>query len=495
MDAILKCKNKEFEVSFYGDKNGKVEITGKEQLDNIIEECKGETFKVSEVKKGQRTRKAPVPFTTSTMQQEASKALNFATQKTMRIAQQLYEGVDLKKRGTVGLITYLRTDSTRISDSAMAHAKEYITENYGSEYVRKVPHKKKDSGKIQDAHEAIRPTDVSITPEEVKSQLPRDQFRLYQLIWKRFMASQMDSTIYETINVRIHAGDYEFRAATSKVKFDGFMKVYTDDDNKKISTNNTIAKLDKTSELEFVKFEENQHFTQPPARYTEASLVKAMEEQGIGRPSTYAPTIGTITGRRYATKEKKNLFVTELGEAVNRVMNMAFADIVDMKFTANMESLLDSVERGKMDWKDIIRNFYPQLDAEVKEAEEKLEKIHIADEESDEICDQCGRRMVVKYGPYGKFLACPGFPDCRNTKSYMEKIGIPCPECGKELVLKRTKKGRIYYGCEGYPDCEFMSWNKPIKEKCPECGSYMVEKGKKIACSDPECGYVRAVEE
>ena len=259
------------------------------------------------------------------------------------------------------------------------------------------------------------------------------------------------------------------------------MKVYTDDDNKKISTNNTIAKLDKESELEFVEFKENQHFTQPPARYTEASLVKAMEEQGIGRPSTYAPTIGTITGRRYATKEKKNLFVTELGEAVNRVMNMAFADIVDTKFTANMESLLDSVERGKMDWKDIIRDFYPNLDAEVKEAEEKLEKIHIADEESDEICDQCGRRMVVKYGPYGKFLACPGFPDCRNTKSYMEKIGIPCPECGKELVLKRTKKGRIYYGCEGYPDCEFMSWNKPLKEKCPECGKYMVEKGKKIA--------------
>ena len=495
MDAVLKCKNKEFEVSFYGDKNGKVEITGKEQLDKIIEEIKGEEFKVSEVKKGQRTRKAPVPFTTSTMQQEASKALNFATQKTMRIAQQLYEGVDLKKRGTVGLITYLRTDSTRISDSAQAHAKEYITENYGSEYVRKVPHKTKEQGKIQDAHEAIRPTDVSITPEEVKSQLPRDQFRLYQLIWKRFMASQMDSTIYETINVRIKANDYEFRAATSKVTFDGFMKVYTDDDNKKISTNKAIAKLDENSELELVEFNENQHFTQPPARYTEASLVKAMEEQGIGRPSTYAPTIGTITGRRYATKEKKNLFVTELGEAVNRVMNMAFADIVDMKFTANMESLLDSVERGKMDWKDIIRNFYPQLDAEVKEAEEKLEKIHIADEESDEVCDQCGRRMVVKYGPYGKFLACPGFPDCRNTKSYMEKIGVPCPDCGKELVLKRTKKGRIYYGCEGYPECEFMSWNKPLTEKCPQCGKYMVEKGNKIACSDPECGYVREKKE
>lgn len=490
MDVVLKDKNKTFEASFYGQKGNKIEIGKKEELDKIISEIKGNDFEVTEVKTGTRTRKAPVPFTTSTMQQEASKTLNFATQKTMRIAQQLYEGVDIKGRGTIGLITYLRTDSTRISDQAKAQAKEYITNEFGSEYISKGTTEKKTNGKIQDAHEAIRPTDITITPDSVKSQLPRDQFRLYQLVWKRFVASQMDNTTYETISVKIGAGKYLFTTSTSRVTFDGFMKVYTDDDNKKISTDKTIAKLEKGTKLDFVEFKENQHFTQPPARYTEAALVKAMEEQGIGRPSTYAPTIGTITGRHYATKEKKNLFVTELGEAVDNVMETAFPQIVDVQFTANMESLLDAVGNGEMKWKDIIRNFYPDLDAQVKEAEEKLEKIHIADEESDEICSECGRRMVIKYGPYGKFLACPGFPECRNTMPYMQKVGIACPKCGKDLVLKRTKKGRIFYGCIDYTECDFMSWNKPIDKKCPECGKYMVEKGNKIACSDPECGYV-----
>ena len=493
MDVVLNNGKKDFKASFYGDKNGKVEITGKEQLDEIIEELKGSDFSVSTVKHGSRTRKAPLPFTTSTMQQEASKALNFSTQKTMRIAQQLYEGVDLKKRGTVGLITYLRTDSTRVSDTAAAQAKAFIEENYGEQYLAKGAGKKSSSKKIQDAHEAIRPTDVNITPDEVKSQLSRDQFRLYQLIWKRFLASRMDNAKYETINARITAGEYEFRAATSKVDFDGFMKVYVQKEEK-VSTDKVIAKLEKGDELNFVEFEENQHFTQPPAHFTEAALVKALEEQGIGRPSTYAPTISTIIARRYVTKEKKNLYVTEIGQAVNNVMKEMFSVIVDPSFTANMESLLDAVENGKMQWKDIIKNFYPDLEKQVKTAEEELEKIEIADEESDEICEECGRRMVIKYGPYGKFLACPGFPDCRNTKPYLEKVGVPCPKCGKDVVYRRTRKGRTYYGCIDNPDCEFMSWQKPSTEKCPECGGYMVEKGKKLACADPECGYVEIIE-
>ena len=495
MDAVLKFKNKEFTVSFYGDKKGKIEITGKEQLDKIIEELKDSKFSVNDIKKGNRTRKAPIPFTTSTMQQEASKALNFSTQKTMRIAQQLYEGVDIKGRGSIGLITYLRTDSTRVSETAEAQVKEFIEENYGMDYMTKEVNSKKASKKIQDAHEAIRPTDVTLTPDMVKAQLPRDQFRLYQLIWKRFVASRMGNAVYDTFNVKIGAENYVFTASTSKIKFDGFMKIYTDSDNEKVVTNNTIAKLEKDSELEFVKFEENQHFTQPPAHFTEAALVKAMEEQGIGRPSTYAPTISTIVGRRYVTREKKNLYVTELGEAVNNVMKTAFKVIVDTEFTANMESLLDSVEEGEVEWKTIIRNFYPDLDAMVKDAEQKLEKIQIADEESDEICEECGRRMVIKYGPHGKFLACPGFPECRNTKPYLEKVGVPCPKCGKDVVYRMTKKGRRYYGCIDGPECDFMSWQKPSTEKCPQCGGYMVEKGNKLACADVECGFVRSKEQ
>lgn len=494
MDAVLKNKNKEFTVSFYGDKKGKIEITGKEQLDKIISQLKDSKFTVNDIKKGSRTRKCPIPFTTSTMQQEASKALNFSTQKTMRIAQQLYEGVEIKGRGSIGLITYLRTDSTRVSETAEAQVKEFIQENYGPDYMANEIATKKSNKKIQDAHEAIRPTDVTLTPDQVKAQLPRDQFRLYQLIWKRFVASRMGNAVYETYNVKVGAGDYLFNASTSKLDFDGFMKIYTDSDNEKVVTNNVIAKLEKDSEIEFVKFEENQHFTQPPAHFTEAALVKAMEEQGIGRPSTYAPTISTIVGRRYVTKEKKNLYVTELGEAVNYVMKTAFKVIVDTEFTANMESLLDAVEEGTIDGKTIIRNFYPDLDVMVKNAEEKLEKIHIADEESDEICEECGRRMVIKYGPHGKFLACPGFPECRNTKPYLEKVGVPCPKCGKDVVYRMTKKGRRYYGCIDSPECDFMSWQKPSTKKCPQCGGYMVEKGNKLACANVECGYVETKE-
>lgn len=494
MDAVLKYNKKDFKVSFYGNEKGKIEITGKEQLDGIVKELKAARFTVSDVKKGNRSRKAPVPFTTSTLQQEASKALNFSTQKTMRIAQQLYEGVEIKGRGSIGLITYLRTDSTRISETAEAQVKDFIENNYGESYMTKEVTTKKSGKKIQDAHEAIRPTDVTLLPDSIKSQLPRDLFRLYQLIWKRFVASRMQSAVYETTNVKVAAGKYIFNAATSKLDFDGFMKVYTDSDNEKVVTNNTVSKLEKGMELDFVEFEENQHFTQPPAHFTEAALVKAMEEQGIGRPSTYAPTIGTIIGRRYVIKEKKNLYVTELGEAVNNVMKTAFAVIVDTAFTANMESLLDAVEEGTVEWKTIIRNFYPDLDEMVKEAEKKLEKIKIADEESEEICEECGRRMVIKYGPHGKFLACPGFPECKNTKPYLEKAGVPCPKCGKDVIIRKTKKGRRYFGCIDYPECDFMSWQKPSTKKCPQCGGYMVEKGNKLACANAECGYVESKE-
>ena len=494
MDAVLKYNKKDFKVSFYGNEKGKIEITGKEQLDGIVKELKAARFTVSDVKKGNRSRKAPVPFTTSTLQQEASKALNFSTQKTMRIAQQLYEGVEIKGRGSIGLITYLRTDSTRISETSEAQVKDFIENNYGESYMTKEVTTKKSGKKIQDAHEAIRPTDVTLLPDSIKAQLPRDLFRLYQLIWKRFVASRMQSAVYETTNVKVAAGKYIFNAATSKLDFDGFMKVYTDSDNEKVVTNNTVSKLEKGMELDFVEFEENQHFTQPPAHFTEAALVKAMEEQGIGRPSTYAPTIGTIIGRRYVIKEKKNLYVTELGEAVNNVMKTAFAVIVDTAFTANMESLLDAVEEGTVEWKTIIRNFYPDLDEMVKEAEKKLEKIKIADEESEEICEECGRRMVIKYGPHGKFLACPGFPECKNTKPYLEKAGVPCPKCGKDVIIRKTKKGRRYFGCIDYPECDFMSWQKPSTKKCPQCGGYMVEKGNKLACANAECGYVESKE-
>ena len=492
MNATLNVKGekKPLTVEFYGDRNGKMEISGKEQLDGIVKELQNAEFTVKDVKKGSRSRKSPVPFITSTLQQEASKTLNFSTQKTMRLAQQLYEGVDIKGRGTIGLITYLRTDSTRISDTAETQVREFIDKTYGAENITKEVNTGKSNKKIQDAHEAIRPTDVNITPAEVKEQLSRDLFRLYQLIWKRFVASRMASAVYETTSVKVAADKYIFNASTSKLNFQGFMQVYTDSDSEKVTTDNVIAKLTKESELSLVEFNENQHFTQPPAHFTEAVLVKALEEQGIGRPSTYAPTITTIIARRYVTKEKKNLYVTELGEAVNNVMKTAFSAIVDLNFTANVESLLDMVEEGKVEWKTVIRNFYPDLDVAVKSAEKKLEKSTIADEESDEICEECGRRMVIKYGPHGKFLACPGFPECRNTKPYLEKTGIPCPKCGKEIILKKTQKGRRYYGCIDNPECDFMSWQKPSTEKCPECGGYMLEKGNKLVCADATCGYV-----
>jgi DNA topoisomerase-1 len=437
-----------------GDK--KSDIKSQEEMDKVLEELKGATFSVTDIKKGERIKKAPLPFTTSTLQQEASKQLNFSTQKTMRLAQQLYED---------GIITYLRTDSTRVSDEAITSSKEYITENYGEEYAAKVSTEKKSDQKIQDAHEAIRPTDIAKTPAEFKDSLARDLFRLYQLIWKRFTASRMTEARYDTTSVKIDANGHRFTVSASKLAFEGFMSVYKDDDEEKSAPNTLVKEITKDTVLTLGELDPKQHFTQPPAHYTEASLVRALEELGIGRPSTYAPTITTILARHYIIKEDKNLYVSELGEVVNNMMVDAFPTIVDVNFTANLEALLDKVEAGSIDWKTVMANFYPDLDEAVKKAEKELEHVEIKDEESDEICDVCGRNMVIKYGPHGKFLACPGFPDCRNTKPYFEKIGVQCPKCGKEIVVKKTKKGRRYYGCEGYPECDYMVWQKPTKEK------------------------------
>lgn len=472
----------------------KIEIHSKEEMDRILEEIGKESCRVRDIKKGERTKKAPLPFTTSTLQQEASKALNFPISKTMRIAQQLYEGVDIKGQGTVGIITYLRTDSVRISEEADAAAREFIEETYGSRYLSAGEGSKKSSVKIQDAHEAIRPTDINRLPSEIKDSLSRDQFRLYQLIWRRFAASRMANAVYETTAVNIGMGDYTFRVSTSKVAFDGFMTVYTEADDEKQEKQVVLKSIDENTSLSPISFEPKQHFTQPPAHYTEASLVKTLEELGIGRPSTYSPTITTIIARRYITKENKNLYVTEIGEVVNSIMKESFPTIVDEHFTANMESLLDSVAEGKVGWKTVVSNFYPDLEEAVQAAEKDLEKVTIEDEVTDEICEVCGRNMVVKYGPHGKFLACPGFPECRNTKPYFEKIGVACPKCGKDLAIKMTKKGRRYYGCIGYPECDFMSWGRPVEEKCPRCGGYMVVKGNKIACADAHCGFTKNIE-
>lgn len=493
MEASLNIKGekKPLVAKFYGDRNGKIDIKNAAQMQKILDEVKNSGFSIESVKKSEKIKKSPLPFTTSTLQQEAAKTLNMSTKRTMNIAQQLYEGVDIKGRGTVGLITYLRTDSTRVADEAKVASKDYISENYGKKYLPQSSNAKKDDKKIQDAHEAIRPTDLSLSPALVKESLQRDQFRLYQLIWKRFVASQMAPAQYETTSVRIGAGEYIFTVSASKIVFDGFMSVYkTDDDNEET---NTLAKgLDENSVLTLDDVNGTQHFTQPPAHFTEASLVKALEEQGIGRPSTYAPTISTIIARHYVIKENKNLYISELGNAVNNIMMTAFPTIVDVKFTANMESLLDGVAEGTVEWKEIIRNFYPDLKVAIDEAEKELEHVKIEDEVTDVICDKCGRNMVIKYGPHGKFLGCPGFPECHNTKPYLEKIGVACPKCGKDVILKKTKKGRMFYGCEGYPECDFVSWQKPSDKKCPKCGGYMIEKGSKLVCADETCGYVES---
>ena len=488
LDAVLSVKGEKHSLkAHYWGKDKKETVTSAEQAEMICEAVGKSDWKIEEVKKGERIRKAPLPFTTSTMQQEASKMLGFSTQKTMRVAQQLYEGIDIPGNGTVGLITYLRTDSTRISEEAQDAAYSYIRDNYGDSYAAQTVRKDSRTQKIQDAHEAIRPSDISRTPVLLKEALTRDQFRLYQLIWRRFTASRMESARFETTSVMIKAGEHRFNVSASRMIFDGFLAVYSyDEENESRKDNQITGKLDENSELSLTGLEKEQHFTQPPAHYTEASLVRALEEMGIGRPSTYAPTITTLLARRYVIKEQKNLYMTELGEAVNNIMKASFPGIVDVTFTANLESLLDSVGEGKVNWKEIVRNFYPDLDEAVRNATANLEKVKIADEVTDVLCDECGRNMVIKYGPHGKFLACPGFPECRCTKPYLEKAGVKCPLCGNDVIIRRTKKGRRYYGCENN-ECEFMSWQKPSEVKCPVCGSYMVNRGSKLQCSNESC--------
>ena len=495
LDAELMAagSKKPLQAKFYGTKSQKMTIASKEEMDQVLSGLEHVSFRVAEVKTGERTKKAPLPFTTSTLQQEASKTLNFSTQKTMSLAQQLYEGIDIKGNGTVGVITYLRTDSTRISEEAQKNTRAYIEEQYGKNYVSAGGSTKKSGKKIQDAHEAIRPTDISRTPAALKESLTRDQFRLYQLIWKRFAASQMADAVYETSSAKIDGGDYRFTLSASRLSFDGFMSVYVQEEEKE--ENAPLLKgLSKDMTLDLKSLDSRQHFTQPPAHYTEAALVKTLEELGIGRPSTYAPTITTIIARRYVSRENRNLYLTELGEVVNHMMKAAFPSIVESDFPANMEGLLDCVEEGTVNWKTVVENFYPDLEAAVQAAEKELEEVKIEDEVTDVVCDLCGRNMVIKYGPHGRFLACPGFPDCRNTKPYLEKIGVLCPKCGAEVVLRKTKKGRKYYGCENHPECDFMSWQKPSGKKCPRCQSFMVEKGNNLVCAGEGCGYREARE-
>lgn len=497
LDALLTADgaSEPFTVHYYGRtsqdaKAVKQELEDEAQVKEITEALREARFEVVEVKKSERSRKSPLPFTTSTLQQEASRSLNFSTQKTMRVAQQLYEGVEIKGSGTVALITYLRTDSTRVSDEAQAMASDYIAEHYGEKYLLEREKNGKNEGKIQDAHEAIRPTDLENLPSAIKDSLSRDQYRLYNLIWKRFLASRMSAARYENTQVRIAADQsYIFTASTSRLLFDGYRCVYNQEENEDKGEKLSVD-LSRESVLSLERFDPRQHFTQPAPHYTEASLVKALEEQGIGRPSTYAPTITTILARHYIVKEDKNLYMTELGEVVNSMMKRAFPSIVDPAFTAQLEGLLDGVAEGSVKWKTVIENFYPDLDEAVSQAELDLEKVKIADEETDEVCENCGRHMVIKYGPHGKFLACPGFPECHNTKPYYEKIGVACPKCGKDIVVRKTKKGRKYYGCMGNPECDFMSWQKPSDKKCPRCGGMMVEKGNKLVCEDRECGYM-----
>ncbi len=468
-------------------------IKTKAELDKIMDECREQAFTVREVKKGARTKKPIPPFTTSTMQQEASKLYNFATHKTMMVAQQLYEGVDIIGEGTLGLVTYIRTDSVRISDEAYEEAKVYITERFGENYCAAEKPVYKSRGRTQDAHEAIRPTEITRTPDSVKASLTKEQYKLYKLIWERFMASQMSSAQYDTMSVKIECGQHIFRVSGSVLKFDGYLKIYNPtEEGEESGADIKIPVLEAGQVLKLVELLPEQHFTQPPPRFTEANLVKTMEELGIGRPSTYASTITNILARGYVSRENKVFYSTELGEIVNDIMKNNFEDIVDVEFTAKMEKELDAVEDGGIEWKQIVRSFYTPFHEKLKLAEEKIGEIDVGDEETDVICENCGRNMVIKYGRFGKFLACPSFPECKNAKPYFEDTGVKCPLCSGKVFIKKTKKGRKYFGCEHNPECAFMSWNMPTGEKCPVCGEFLVEKGgkeRKIVCSSGTCGY------
>jgi len=498
--AKLLADGTEFEAKFYGEAGEKKELPNEAEVKRILSLIGGNPFTVSEMKERERQRHPSPPFITSSLQQEAARKLNFRAAKTMQIAQQLYEGVDLGKEGTVGLITYMRTDSTRISPVAQEEARNYISSAFGTEYIPETPRNYlKKNANAQDAHEGIRPTSVHYTPDSVKAYLSRDQFRLYKLIWERFVASQMSSAILDTVTVDLDAGGATFRAVGSKVKFPGFMKVYVEgNDDGVTEEDKLLPPLVVGAKLPASAIEPKQHFTQPPPRYTEARLVRTLEELGIGRPSTYAPILDTIQKRGYVAMEEKKFFPTELGELIIALMEEFFPEILDVEFTANMEEELDFVEEGKADWVKVLGEFYESFEKRLKVAEEEMKEVELKDEVSDENCDKCGRPMVYKMGRFGKFLACSGFPDCRNAKPIVKEIGVTCPSCKQgHIVERRSKRGRIFYGCDRYPECDFVSWDPPVSEPCPNCGSMMVKKrtknGTNIQCT--ECSYKREEQE
>ena len=486
LDASLMKGKKKFVAKFYGKNNKKYELNNEKNTNAVFEEIKDSKFVVSNIKEAPKKRAPEPPFITSTLQQEASRKLNFTTVRTMQAAQQLYEGVNIKGKGQIGLITYMRTDSLRIADDARAEAEVYIKETFGKEYYPSTPKIYKTKKNAQDAHEAIRPSYVDITPESVKSSLSADQYKIYKLIWERFMASQMTDAVYDTVALTVDAGKYQFKANGSSIKFAGFTLVYTESKDEEEQKETKLPSLELNEELKLDKLIPEQHFTQPPSRYTEAALIKILEEKGIGRPSTYSPTITTIIARGYITRSKKTLFPTELGMIVNNIISEHFKEIVDVTFTAEMENNLDMIEEGNKDWHKIIDNFYIPFKSTLEQAEEKIGNIEIKDEVSDVVCDKCGTLMVYKQGKFGKFLACPNFPECRNTKTIVKEIGIKCPKCSGEVIEKKSRRGKVFYGCTQFPDCDFTSWDKPVEKKCEKCGSLMYEKSgrfKKIYCA------------
>ncbi|WP_027398235.1 type I DNA topoisomerase [Anaerovorax odorimutans] len=483
------AKKKQFTARLTEYKGKKITINNKKEADKILSELDDDNFVINKIDKRERLKNPQAPFTTSSLQQEASNKLNFYTKKTMLIAQQLYEGIEIKGYGIVGLVTYIRTDSVRISDEAQASVTEFITENYSKDYLGNnvFLNKKKD---VQDAHEAIRPSNVNLKPDDIKESLTKDQYNLYKLIWSRFVASRMKPAVYDSVSAEIKNNDYTFKANGSKLKFEGFLKVYkniNDGDNEK-----TLPELEVGNKLNKIEILSEQNFTQPPSRFSEAGLVKYLEDKNIGRPSTYAPIIATLIERKYVTREKKTLIPTELGFIVTDLMETYFEQIVDASFTAELEDKLDEVEVKGNNWKNIIVDFYKTLEEELKIADEAIEKVKIEDEVTDEVCEICGKPMVIKHGRFGEFLACSGYPECKNTKTKVNKIEVKCPKCGRDIVARKSKKGRIFYGCSGYPECDQLYWNKPVDKKCPECGSLLMEKPTKTTkyvCSNSECGY------
>lgn len=491
---IPKGSRKSFSASLYSDANGKIKIENQEQAEKIEQDLADAEYMITKVKHGTRRKTPAPPFITSTLQQEASRKLGFQSRRTMKVAQELYEGVDIEGMGATGLITYMRTDSLRISDIAKEEAAQYILNRFGEKFLPAKPRVFKTKSNAQDGHEAIRPSMPSLAPEDVKASLTSDQFKLYNLIWNRFMASQMSDCIQKTTQAEISAKEYIFKASGYYVDFEGFTTLYVESKDTEEEKSTQLPPLEKDMPVKCKGLKKNQHFTQPPARYTEASLIKALEEYGIGRPSTYAATITTITSREYVKREAKTLYPTELGEVMTNLMKERFPKIVNYKFTAQMEENLDEVEHGKEEWVELLDEFYSDFDKTLKKAKEEMEgvKLQLKEDQTDIICDKCGRQMVVKVGRYGKFIACPGYPECKNVLKFVEKTGVKCPKCNGDVIVKHTKKKRVFYGCSNYPDCDFVSWNEPVNERCPQCGGILFKKkGKKpkLYCATEGCGF------